>query len=102
MILQLFQQFLDVKVPQIQFIDRVPARSCASEAGTHSANCAEDRGDSEGAVDRWVDVAVIMQRQVQWGVYGGSGQIPYISFGKMLALFSPEKIWTLFQQAPRI
>ena len=49
-ILQHFQQFFDAKVPQIQFIDSLLACSCAAEAGTHSANCAEDRGDSAGAV----------------------------------------------------
>ena len=54
-ILQQFQLFLDVKVPQIQFIDRVLACSCATEAGTHSANCAEECGDSAGAVEDCVD-----------------------------------------------
>ena len=39
-------------VPQIQFIDRVLAHSCATEADTHSVNCAEDRRDSTGAVRR--------------------------------------------------
>ena len=54
-ILQQFQLFLDVKVPQIQFIDRVLACSCATDPGTHSANCAEECGDSAGAVEDCVD-----------------------------------------------
>ena len=54
-ILQQFQLFLDVKVRQIQFIDRVLACSCATEVGTHSANCAEECGDSAGAVQERVD-----------------------------------------------
>ena len=43
-------QLFDLKVPQIQFIDRVLACSCASETCTHSANCAADRWNSPGAV----------------------------------------------------
>ena len=54
-ILQQFQLFLDVKVPQIQFIDRVLACSCATEVGTHSANCAEECGDSAGALQKRAD-----------------------------------------------
>ena len=45
-----FYLCFDLKVPQIQFIDRVLACCCATETGTHSANCAADRRNSPGAV----------------------------------------------------
>ena len=49
-----FQQsilFTILKVPQIQFIDRMVVIPVATQRmGTHSANCAEDRRDSTGAV----------------------------------------------------
>ena len=54
MTLQQFQLFLELKVAQIQFIDRVLC-SCATEAGTRSANCVEDCGVSAGAVQEHVD-----------------------------------------------
>ena len=83
---------LDVKVPQIQFIDRVLACSCATEAfdaknASMVVVCAAKESsdniglveldedgkeqivgaikDGQSGADVWVDVAVIMQRQVQ-------------------------------------
>ena len=54
--MRLLEEFLallvfDTKVPQFQFIDRVvDIPVLRAETCTHSANCAEDRRDSTGAV----------------------------------------------------
>ena len=42
--------YMNVKVPQIQFTVRVLTSCCATETDTHSANCADNRGDSTGAL----------------------------------------------------
>ena len=41
-----------VRVPQIQFIDRLWTPQLRAERGTHRANCTENRRDSTGAVFR--------------------------------------------------
>ena len=64
-VLQQFQQFFDLKVPQIQFIDRVLACSCAAATCTHGANCADDRRvSSVGTLGLVLDMPVVVHRQV--------------------------------------
>ena len=51
LVFQQFYQFEFLKVPQIQFIDRVLDIPVATQRrGAHSANCAGKRRDSAGAV----------------------------------------------------
>ena len=64
--LQQFQMFFDVKVAQIQFIDRVLACSCTTETCTHSASCAADRRNSPGAALGLVlDMPIVVHRQMR-------------------------------------
>ena len=52
-------------VPQLQFIDRVVDILVAPQRPVHSANCAEVRRDSSGAVLGLVGTPVVVQRQVR-------------------------------------
>ena len=58
---QVFVEY--VEVPQLQFFDRVVG-FVASQRQVHSANCAEVRRDSSGAVLGLVGTPVVVQRQV--------------------------------------
>ena len=82
----LSMSFVNLEVPQFQFIDRVvDIPVMRAETCTHSANCAEDRGDPTGAVlGQCLRLASVVSASVRY---------PTLHEAHLLRVVSAIRVW---------